>query len=703
MLCEQHSTARPRNRLAREKSPYLLQHADNPVGWYPWAEEAFAEARKTDRPVFLSIGYATCHWCHVMAHESFEDEEVAALLNRYFVPIKVDREERPDVDQIYMTACQALTGSGGWPLSVFLTPQAEPFFAGTYFPRTSRMGMPGFSDLLEQVAGLWQRDRARCVHAARQLTQALQPNAQAATTDGAPGKETLEKGADQLKRVFDPRWGGFGKAPKFPTPHNLTFLLRWSRAHNDDAALHAVEKTLGAMRQGGIFDQIGFGFHRYSVDEKWLVPHFEKMLYDQALLTVAYVEAYLCTGKDAYGKVADEILTYVLRDMVSPEGAFYCAEDADSEGEEGLFYLWTPEQVEEVVGQPLAELVCRYYGITPKGNFEKGTSIAHLTLTVDQFAAAEGMEPAKAARTLEGARQILRKEREHRVHPLKDTKILTSWNGLMIAALAKAYQALGNERYLEAAERAATFILGTMRDGKGRLLRRHRDGETAYPGYLDDYAFLTWGLIELYEAGFGIDRLEAALSLNGEMLRLFWDENHGGLFFTGEGNETLIARTKELYDGALPSGNSVAAMNLLRLARMTGDHRLEEKAAGVARTFSDQTASHPTAFTYFLGALDFMIGPCQEIVVAGDRGAPATRAMLAEIRKRYLPNKVLLFAPPGAEGKGLTALAPFLGDIQADARRTMVHVCTRHTCQRPAADPQALAAILDGEITGVRV
>ncbi len=441
---EKESSENPKytNRLAGEKSPYLLQHAHNPVDWFPWGEEAFAKASAEDKPIFLSIGYATCHWCHVMERESFEDEEVARLLKREFVAIKVDREERPDIDNVYMTACQALTGGGGWPLSIFMTPDRRPFYAGSYFPKTNRMGMPGFMDLLSQLANLWRNDRDRILNAAQEVTKALQPRTGYADATSSLNEEVLRKGAQHLGRSFDPKWGGFGEAPKFPSPHQLTFLLRWGQRSGEAFARQMVEKTLDSMRDGGIFDQVGFGFARYSVDNQWLAPHFEKMLYDQATLLMAYTEAYQVTGYERFARTAREIATYVLRDMTSPEGGFYSAEDADSEGKEGLFYIWKPEQVKAVLGEELGDLFCKFYDIRPGGNFEDGYSIPHVHTDRAAFASWQGVDPAELDSRLEEARERLFLAREKRVHPLKDDKILTSWNGLMIAALSRLRERL---------------------------------------------------------------------------------------------------------------------------------------------------------------------------------------------------------------------------------------------------------------------
>ena len=682
------------NRLIHNKSPYLLQHAENPVDWFPWGQEAFVKAKGEDKPVFLSIGYATCHWCHVMAHESFEDEGVARLLNQFFVSIKVDREERPDIDHIYMTVCQALTGRGGWPLSIFMTPEGKPFFSGTYFPKQSRMGMPGFTDVLMQISNLWRTDRPRLLRAADEITRAIQPRPDAAKEDQTLGPATAQKAFEILARSFDTKWGGFGGAPKFPTPHQLTFLLRWHRRSGKPFALEIVEKTLQAMRRGGIFDQVGFGFHRYSVDERWLVPHFEKMLYDQALLTMAFTEAFLVTGRAQYAQATREILAYVLRDMTSPDGAFYSAEDADSEGKEGLFYVWNPTQVKERLGERLGDLFCRFYGISEEGNFEEGLSIPHVTVDLEAFAHSKGTKPAELEASLRDGRESLFLERERRIHPLKDDKVLTGWNGLMIAALAKAAQALGEPAYEEAARRAADFLISRMKTSRGTLMRRFRLGEVAYPGYLEDYAFFVWGLIELYETSFHLRYLEEALALTRTMTDLFWDEKHGGFYFMGGENEPLIARAKEAYDGAVPSGNSVAALNLLRLGRMTGRAELEERAEGVIRAFALQIAAAPMAHTQFLNALDFLMGPSQEIVVAGNPESGDTQAMIRAIHGAFLPNRVLLLREAVEGGGRLSSLAPYTEPLRTLEGRTTVYLCENYACKRPMTDPEEFASAI---------
>jgi hypothetical protein len=679
------------NRLAQEKSPYLLQHADNPVDWHPWGEEAFRRAREEDKPVLLSIGYATCHWCHVMAHESFEDEEVARALNRDFIAVKVDREERPDVDSVYMQVCQALTGAGGWPLTVFLTPDKKPFFAGTYFPKASAYGRPGFLDVLAAIVQTWRNQREKITGAGDQITRALRQRPQAGEAELS--EQTLEKGYWQLAKSFDPKQGGFGAAPKFPTPHHLTFLLRWHLRQPTSRAREMAERTLTAMRMGGLFDHVGWGFHRYSVDAQWLVPHFEKMLYDQAQLAYAFLEAFQLTGQELYQRTAREVIGYVLRDLTSPEGAFYSAEDADSEGVEGKFYVWTPAEVKQVLGEELGGLFCSHYGLTPEGNFEHGLSIPHEREPVEAVAARRGLETGEAERLLAEARRQLFAAREKRVRPLTDDKVLTAWNGLMIAALAKSAQALGEGEHLAAAQRAADFVLAELTDDKGRLLRRWREGQTLGPGYLDDYAFFLWGLIELYEAGFEPRRLEEALALARQMHELFWDDVGKGFFYTPHHAEDLIVREKDLYDGATPSGNSTAAWCLLRLARLTGDTAWEKRAGELMRAFSAQVDQTPMAYTQLLMALDFAQGPSREVVVAGpaEAGAPE---LMAAAQRAFLPRRALVLKPDGPRGEALAELAPYVREMGPVEGRAAAYVCQGFACQAPVTGVEELREAL---------
>ncbi len=629
------------NKLITEKSPYLLQHAENPVDWHPWGEEAFEKAKMEDKPIFLSVGYSTCHWCHVMAHESFEDPTVAKSMNDVFVSIKVDREERPDIDKIYMTVCQLMTGSGGWPLTIIMTPDKKPFFAGTYFPKESRFGRIGLVDLVQRVKGLWKNERKQLVESSDKITFALKD-----VNTESPGRSlaesVLRKTYSQLSGRYDKKNGGFGTAPKFPTPHNLLFLLRFWRRTGDEGALKMVEKTLKVMRMGGIYDHIGFGFHRYSTDPNWLVPHFEKMLYDQALLILVYLEAYQATGKEEYANTAKEVLTYVLRDMISSEGAFYSAEDADSEGEEGKFYVWSKDEIEEILGVEEAEVFSKLYNVDVNGNFldeatrrKTGKNIIHLKSDL----------PDTPTIYIKLIRKKLFEAREKRIKPHKDDKILTDWNGLMIAAFAKAGYIFNEPKYIQAAKKAVDFILNQMKNSEGRLLHRYRKGGADILAFLDDYAFLIWGLINLFEASFETLYLEKAIMLTEKQLKLFWDSSIGAFFFTGEDAESLLTRQKEIYDGAVPSGNSVAMLNLLRLAQLTGNDNYEKKADHLGRVFAESIRANPVAHSFMMVAVDYAVGPTYSLVIAGDKGKEDTISMLNEVRKQFLPNKSLIFRP----------------------------------------------------------
>ncbi|WP_282935518.1 thioredoxin domain-containing protein [Paenibacillus sp. RC67] len=673
------------NRLAKEKSPYLLQHALNPVDWFPWSEEAFDKAKQENKPVFLSIGYSTCHWCHVMAHESFEDDEVATILNEHYISIKVDREERPDVDHLYMTVCQAMTGQGGWPLTIIMTPDKKPFFAGTYYPKNRRYGRHGLMNILPQLAGKWKEDRERMVETSDQIVTDVEQR-MLSNLKGEVSEQTLDQAFAQFEEVFDPSFGGFGDAPKFPTSHNFSFLLRYYHRTGKESALQMVEKTLDAMQRGGMYDHIGFGFARYSVDERWMVPHFEKMLYDNALLAWTYLEAYQLTGQTKYSHTAEEIFTYVLRDMTDPEGGFYSAEDADSEGHEGKFYVWKPEEILQVLGDEEGELYCDLYDITEEGNFE-GHSIPNLIQhDVEMYARLKGLKLDELTRTIERCRQTLFSYREQRVHPGKDDKVLTSWNGLMIMALAKGYKVLERPQYLEAAARSARFIISKIRRPDGRLLARYRDGEAAFAAYLDDYAFMVWGLIELYEASFELEFLKLAVELNEQMIELFWDEENGGLFFYGSDSEQLFTRNKEIYDGALPSGNAVAAMNFLKLSKLTYDARLSQIAERQLQAFAGSIERYPTGHSMFLIALDYAYSPSSEIVIAGDLQSNTTTEMIAAARQGFRPHTLVFLVPTGEEGEKVRELIPLVQDKQAIGGRPTVYVCENFACYSPTTD-----------------
>ena len=681
------------NRLIHEKSPYLLQHADNPVDWYPWGDEAFDRAAKENKPIFLSIGYSTCHWCHVMEHESFESPEVAALMNEAFVSIKVDREERPDIDSVYMTVCQMLTGGGGWPLTVIMTPDRRPFFAGTYFPREDRFGRTGLLGLVPRIKELWDEKHEKVLESAGRITKALQEGAGIEPGPGL-GESALESAYGYFDSVFDSTWGGFGKAPKFPTPHNLLFLLRYWKRTKNGRALDMVEKTLQTMRGGGIYDQLGFGFHRYATDSTWLVPHFEKMLYDQALLAMAYTEAYGATGRQEYRKTVEEIFTYVLRDMTSPQGGFYSAEDADSQGEEGKFYLWTADEIRDVLDGEEADLVMTALGVEEQGNFgeeaaggKTGRNILHLREAPAGKAKELGIDEKELEQRLDEARLKLFEAREKRVHPSKDDKILTDWNGLMIAALAMASRTFDEPAYAQAAGRAASFILGEMKEGEGgRLLHRYREGQADIRAFSADYAFLIWGLLELYEATFDAGQLRLALELNSDFIDHYLDAESGGFFQTADDGEDLLVRRKSAQDGALPSANSVAALNLARLGRMTGDSGLDEKAREVFRAASVMAGKFPEAHTQLLVGLDFSIGPSYEIVIAGKPGAEDTMKMFEMLRKHYIPNKVVLFRPD-EESPDITKIAAFTKNQKSLEGKATAYVCMDFHCRLPTTDP----------------
>jgi hypothetical protein len=688
------------NRLVFEQSPYLLQHAANPVDWYPWGEEAFERARREDKPVFLSVGYSTCHWCHVMEHESFEDAEVAALMNANFVSIKVDREERPDVDQVYMTVTQAMTGGGGWPMTVVLTPDRVPFFAGTYFPKRGAYGRPGMMELLPRIAAAWRNERESLLGSADQVLSHLRQGRGAGSGD-LPGERVLGRAYEDLLRRFDNEEGGFGTAPKFPVPHNLRFLVRYAERSGEERALTMVRKTLDAMRRGGIWDHVGFGFHRYSTDRRWLVPHFEKMLYDQALLALAYLEAYQITGDSAYAETARGIFTYVLRDMTSGEGAFYSAEDADSEGEEGKFYLWRPGETLAILGPDEGALFNRIYGISESGNFRdphtgKQASIPHLARPLASWAAELRVEEAELAARLEASRKKLLAARAKRIHPLRDDKVLTDWNGLMVAAFAVGAQVVEDARYAEAARRAADFMLEKLRDTDGNLFKRWRRGEAGLDATLEDHAFFAWGLLELYEATFEPRYLAEARALAHAMIERFRDEKSGGGFFlSSAGRSDLLVRPKESYDGAIPSGNSVAAVVLVRLGRMTGDPALEKEAEGVLRAFASDLERAPSVQTQMLVALDFLAGPSFEVVVVGTPGAADTRAMISKLRRPFLPRKVVLLRAPGPEGAEISALAPYVAQQTAIEGMATAYVCQNFACQAPTTDPAVMLAALE--------
>jgi len=679
------------NRLAESSSPYLLQHKNNPVEWYPWGDEAFQKAAELDIPIFLSIGYSTCHWCHVMAHESFEDEEVAHLLNENFVSIKVDREELPEIDHVYMSVCQAMTGRGGWPLTIIMTPDKEPFFAGTYFPKNGRLGRPGMMELLPSIADAWKNRRAELVQSAEKINEYLvKSNAKEL---GTPlSKAILKETYSQFVNRYDKNHGGFGTQPKFPSPHNLVYLLRYHHMTNDKIALEMVEKTLQKMRLGGIFDHVGYGFHRYSTDKEWLVPHFEKMLYDQAMLIMAYTEAFQITGKPEYKETAEEILTYVQRDMTDAKGGFYSAEDADSEGEEGLFYVWTIQELQSIIGEEDTQFIQNMFNLTSEGNFKDeasgqsiGNNIFHLKT------------PISNSRDLKKSSQIREKlfhVREKRIHPLKDDKILTDWNGLMIAAMAKAGVAFQDNMLIESAEKSTKFIFNNLMDKNGRLQKRYRKGKSGLDAHLDDYAFFVWGLLELYEATFKIEYLKNAIQLSDIMVSEFWNESSGGFYLGSDQTEKLIVRAMTGYDGAIPSGNSIAAMNLLKLTRITGEIKWAEMADKTFKVFSNEINRVPSGYTSMVTAFLFEYDHPKEIVVVGSGSDPATQDALIRMKTEYVPGKILLFKDTDKLFPDLSPLAKWTATQETIDDKVTFYVCQDFSCKIPTTDiKQALTFI----------
>ncbi len=680
------------NKLTQEKSPYLLQHAENPVEWFAWNDDAFEKAKKENKPIFLSIGYSTCHWCHVMAHESFEDEEVASLMNDAFVNIKVDREERPDIDGVYMEVAQMITGRGGWPLTIIMTPDKKPFYAATFIPKESRYNILGMKELIPRIKKLWTSKQEDIDKVIGEIEEALsQPSKNGPTEDLT--LEDINLAFSQLSQRFDKEKGGFGSAPKFPSPHNLMLILIYWKRTGDERALYIVEKTLQEMRLGGLFDHLGFGFHRYSTDAEWLLPHFEKMLYDQASLMMVYTEAYQITKKDEYADVVRDIFEYVTRDLTSPEGAFYSAEDADSEGEEGKFYTWTQKEIEDTLEGEMASIFKQVYNVHKKGNFndevtreKTGFNILHLKQSVNNTTDLTNMSREELTILLNEAKTKLFIRRERRVRPSLDDKILTDWNGFMIAALAKATVATGCEKFIQAGEKSLSFILETMFNEKQELFHRYKDGEVAIGAFLDDYAYLIWSLLEMYEATFKPEYLEQAKDLTEDLIKNFWDEKEGGFYFTSVDAEELLVRKKDAYDGAMPSGNSVSMFNLIRLARLLGDSNYEYYAAAIGKAFSVDIKRAPSTFSMMLLALDFEIGPSYEIVIAGKPEQEDTREMIEQIRKNFIPRKVVLLRGTEKQSQSITELAPFTKYHEPLNGKATAHVCVDHNCKLPTTD-----------------
>ncbi len=681
------------NRLINETSPYLLQHAHNPVDWYPWGEDALERSRSEDKPILLSIGYSACHWCHVMERESFENETIAALMNDNFISIKVDREERPDLDAIYMEAVQMLTGSGGWPMTVFLTPEGKPFYGGTYFPPVDRHNMPGFPRLLLAIAEAYNTNKGEIQRVTGQLTEQMGRGSQVPRGTAILTVDVLHRAYSTLATNFDYQNGGFGMAPKFPQPMTPEFLLRYHQHGYNPRALELVELTLEKMAYGGIYDQVGGGFHRYSTDAYWLVPHFEKMLYDNALLARLYLHAFQITGKPLYRRITEEILDYVLREMTDDAGGFYSAQDADSEGEEGKFFVWTPEEVMDVLGEEDGRIFSSYFGVTQNGNFE-GKNILNVPRDPEAFAAEHELDPEQLAGVIARGRVKLLEVRERRVHPLLDDKVLASWNGLMLRSFAEAGAVLGRSDYLAAAVKNAGFLTTVMRP-QGRLLRTYRNGEAKLLGYLEDYSCVADGLIALYEATLDIRWLEHAVAIGDSMIELFWDEATGGFYDTGSDHEALVIRPRDVFDNAQPCGGSVASDILLKLAVFTGNDDYAAKAAAPLRSLQEYMARSPGGTGHWLSALDFYISAVKEVAVVGPKDAPATEELLNTVRRQFLPNKVLMgYDPSVVADAGQESRGP--GDYPLLEGRGMVndrptaYVCQNYVCQLPVTEPGLL-------------
>ena len=678
------------NRLIHETSPYLLQHAHNPVDWYPWSEEAFEKAKKENKPVLLSIGYSACHWCHVMERESFENEKIAALMNELFVNIKVDREERPDLDEIYMNAVQMLTGRGGWPMTMFLTPEGKPFYGGTYFPPEDRQGMPGFPRILQGVAQAYRERPADVEKSVAQILETLHHMAesQPSENDFAPG--IIAESCEKIARAYDSENGGLGQAPKFPNPGVYELFLRYYSESGDERYLTMVAQTLSKMAQGGIYDHVGGGFHRYSVDAKWLVPHFEKMLYDNAQLLRIYSQAYVITGEPLYKTVVEESAGYLLREMHQPEGGFYSTQDADSEGEEGKFFVWTLAEIDALLGAEDGEVFARMYDVTEEGNFEE-KNILHPILTVDQASKFFRKEKSEIEALIARTKEKLFTAREKRIKPFRDEKIIAAWNGLLLSGLAEAIKITGASSCLEASRRTVEFIFGRMfRDGY--LLHVYKDGQAKLRGYLDDYAFVALGLLDLYEVLFDRSLIDRAMELADIMLREFWDERGGGLFYTGKSHEPLISRAKPVFDASIPSGNAIAAQLLLRLYHLVGAEDYHTRAETILRSYYDAMVSQPFGFAHMLCALDQYLHPAKEIVIVGERSDARTTDLIKEIHSLYLPNKaVQVFAP----GESLEKVSPLMvGKQQIDGRPT-AYVCQNFTCSAPVTSWAELKPLLE--------
>jgi len=678
------------NRLGQSHSPYLLQHATNPVNWYSWSDEAFATAKKENKPIFLSIGYSTCHWCHVMEHESFEDAAIAKLMNNAFVNVKVDREEMPEIDNLYMSVCQAMTGRGGWPLTIVMTPEKKPFFAGTYFPREGRKGQPGMLQLIPSISNAWENKQNEILKSIDQVQNFL-ISINTNTLGDNWDEDMIHEAFNQLRAQFDHEYGGFGNAPKFPSSHNLIFLVKYSAIYDNPDALTMVERTLKHMRLGGIFDHIGLGFHRYSTDARWFLPHFEKMLYDQAMNSIAYLEAYQITKDKNYANIADEIFSYVFRDMQDQEGGFFSAEDADSEGEEGTFYIWAEQELVDVLGPKNGNIMSKIYGFTKIGNFldeasgeRNGKNIPYLRKEKSLLAKEMNLSLDSINQIIESSRIKLFEKRIHRIHPMKDDKILTDWNGLMIAAIAKGGAVLNNEKYIKAAENAANFIYNNLQKSDGRLMKRFRKGESGLEPHIDDYSFMIWGLISLYESTFNTLYLSRALILSKIMIEDFLDEN-GGFFIGSKYAEKLMVRTKNSYDGAIPSGNSVAVMNFFKLGKITGNPEWTTIANSTLKAFSHQAKKSPTGFTHMLSGFLFDKKDSKVLVIVLDQRLHNTQKIIEKIRGKYYPNLTVIIKEI-TNTNLIKNIAPWLDTYSLIENKPTYYLCENFTCKQPTTN-----------------
>ncbi len=687
------------NRLINEKSPYLLQHSQNPVDWYPWGEEAFYKAKSENKPIFLSIGYSTCHWCHVMAHECFEDNEIAKLMNDNFISIKVDREERPDIDKNYMLVNQMLTGTGGWPLTIIMTPEKKPFFSGTFFPKHSFYGRIGLIDLIPKIMMLWKNQKNDINDSIENIDHALESIQKNIKSETSTIK-VLKKAYNQIKKTFDEKFGGFGTAPKFPVPHYLIFLLRYWNRTGDDKAIEMVKKTLDKMRMGGIYDQIGYGFHRYSTDQKWRVPHFEKMLYDQALIALVYLEAFQATRENRYAKVADEIFTYLLRDMKFHNGAFYSAEDADSEGIEGKYYVWTKKEINNILNEEESKLFIEIFNIEEEGNYlEESThrknkkNILFLKYSITEIIDRLNIDGVTFKNRLDNIRKKLFLKRKTRIKPYRDDKILTDWNGLVVVALAKGGDILGKKEYIIEAEKTINFIFENLYEPQKRLLHRFRESKAEINAFIDDYVFLIWGLLEIYESTLNINYLIKAINLNKELISFFWDFENGGFYFTSKDSKDLIIRQKEIYDGAIPSGNSIAIQNLMKLYLITGDKDLMNMIEKMDKLFSRKIQENPIAYTQYLVGIDYVLGPSYSIVIAGKLESEDTNYIIESLKKKYSPNKSILLKDPMNNILKIDNIKYF---NQINGKAT-AYICINNTCKPATNDVNVILDYLDSK------